>query len=145
MRTISALSELADTISGFKRNSQSIGFVPTMGALHDGHLALIQKSTEQNDVTVVSIFVNPLQFNNVLDLEKYPRVIEEDIELLKKYDVDLVFIPDEKALYPEQPKVTINFGPLAERLEGKYRKIYRNVGSVTLFLLSFFSCVILCC
>ncbi|WP_424962169.1 pantoate--beta-alanine ligase [Ekhidna sp.] len=136
MRTIGALSELTDTISGFKRNSQSIGFVPTMGALHDGHLALIKKSNEQNDVTIVSIFVNPLQFNNPSDLEKYPRVIEEDTELLKKQNVDVVFMPDEKALYPEKPKVSINFGPMAERLEGKYRKgHFEGVGVIVSKLL----------
>lgn len=131
MRIISALSELADTISIFKRNSQSIGFVPTMGALHDGHLALIKKSTDQNDVTVVSIFVNPLQFNNTSDLEKYPRVIDEDINLLDKHNVDVVFTPDEVELYPERPQVAIDFGSMAQRLEGQFRKgHFEGVGVV---------------
>lgn len=137
MRIISSSSELTEAIATFKKNSQSIGFVPTMGALHAGHLALIHKSTTQNDVTVVSIFVNPLQFDNATDLEKYPRVIEEDIHLLNESDVDMVFAPKEEEFYREKPIVSIDFGVLSKRLEGQYRKgHFEGVGVVVSRLLN---------
>ncbi|WP_420576119.1 pantoate--beta-alanine ligase [Ekhidna sp.] len=136
MRIISALSELKDVILSYRKNSQTIGFVPTMGALHKGHIALIGNSTEQNEVTVVSIFVNPLQFNNASDLALYPRVVEEDIELLKTYKVDVVFIPEEDEFYPEKPSISVDFGELANRLEGKFRQgHFEGVGVVVSKLL----------
>ncbi|WP_425392811.1 pantoate--beta-alanine ligase [Ekhidna sp.] len=136
MRIISAPSELKDTITSYKKNDKTIGFVPTMGALHDGHLSLIKKSIDQNDCTVVSIFVNPLQFNNSSDLAKYPRVIEEDIKLLKSYDVNVVFTPSEDDLYPRQPMISINFGDLSKRLEGEFRKgHFEGVGVIVSKLL----------
>ncbi|MEQ8906371.1 pantoate--beta-alanine ligase [Ekhidna sp.] len=131
MRHISSLGELKDTISGLKKNGKTIGFVPTMGALHEGHLSLIRKSKAQNDFSVVSIFVNPLQFNNTNDLDAYPRVLNEDLMLLKKHNVDLVFTPSEKDLYPSNPIVSIDFGPLSTKLEGKFRKgHFEGVGVV---------------
>lgn len=136
MRQISSLGELKDTISGLKINGKTIGFVPTMGALHDGHLSLINKSIVQNDFTVASIFVNPLQFNNANDLDNYPRVIEEDLDLLAKNHVDLIFTPNEGDLYPTKPAVSIDFGPLSKKLEGKYRKgHFEGVGIVVSKLL----------
>lgn len=131
MRQISTLGELKDTISGLKIKGKTIGFVPTMGALHDGHLSLIKKSIAQNDFTVASIFVNPLQFNNASDLDNYPRVIDEDLDLLARNNVDLIFTPSEKDLYPTKPVVSINFGSLSKRLEGQYRKgHFEGVGIV---------------
>ena len=121
MRVISTLDTLSDVISTFVKKGETIGFVPTMGALHEGHLSLVRKSKKQNKVTVVSIFVNPLQFNNATDLEKYPRVIEEDLELLKHQEVDVVFIPSEDELYATKPMASINFGPPAQTLEGEFR------------------------
>ena len=92
-----------------------------MGALHAGHLALIAKSKEENNVTVVSIFVNPIQFNNTEDFKNYPRTLDEDLALLKKLNIDYVFNPTEKDLYPKKPSTSINFGTMASVLEGKFR------------------------
>lgn len=136
MRVISALDTLSDVISTFVKKGETIGFVPTMGALHEGHLSLVNKSKKQNEVTVVSVFVNPLQFNNATDLEKYPRVIEEDIELLKQQEIDVVFIPSEEELYASKPIVSINFGPLAQTLEGEFREgHFEGVGVIVSKLL----------
>ena len=136
MRVISALDALSEVISTFVKNGETIGFVPTMGALHDGHLSLVDKSQLQNDVTVVSIFVNPLQFNNVTDLEKYPRTIEQDLELLEKQGVDIVFVPTENNLYETKPVISINFGSLAQGLEGAYREgHFEGVGVIVSKLL----------
>ena len=138
MHIIGALDALSESISTFVKNGETIGFVPTMGALHEGHLALVKQSIEQNDVTVVSIFVNPLQFNNAQDLEKYPRVLEEDIALLEKNKVDLVFTPSEEEFYTIKPIISIDFGVLAERLEGAFRKgHFEGVGVVVSKLLHF--------
>ena len=100
---------------------KKIGFVPTMGALHKGHLSLIERSRSENEITVVSIFVNPLQFNNQEDLTLYPRPLEKDIELLKSVKCDILFQPSEQEMYPEEPILKINFGYLEEIMEGKFR------------------------
>lgn len=136
MRTISAVIELSKTISSYKRDGKSIGLVPTMGALHDGHLSLVRRAKRENDVVVVSIFVNPLQFNNEADLNNYPRVIEEDVELLKQEGVDVVFSPEVSELYPDKPIISIDFGEMANKLEGKYRQgHFEGVGIVVSKLL----------
>ena len=100
----------------------TIGFVPTMGALHDGHISLVEQAKQYTDLTVVSIFVNPTQFNNPKDLEKYPRTIDADIAKLEAAGVEFVFIPAVKEIYPENyssPK--IDLGNLANVMEGLYR------------------------
>ena len=114
MRTINSIKELREIIQSINRMNELVGFVPTMGALHDGHLKLISESLSDNSITIVSIFINPLQFNNQSDLEKYPRTIEKDISLLEELDIDFVFIPDDSEFYPSPPSITIGFGKLAE-------------------------------
>lgn len=103
-------------------NNLSVGLVPTMGALHTGHLALVEKATSENDIVVVTIFVNPKQFNNSSDLKQYPRTIETDIDLLSSYKNVFICIPDEGDVYPkDDPYSPIKLGLLNEVLEGKYR------------------------
>ena len=102
----------------------SIGFVPTMGALHEGHLSLVKSAKEGNEVTIVSVFVNPVQFNNSQDFATYPRTEEDDFKLLAKMGVDAVFAPSEKEIYPEgheKDSKEYSLGALAEVMEGKYR------------------------
>ena len=100
--------------------SATVGFVPTMGALHAGHLSLIDAS-KNNDVTIVSIFVNPLQFNNPSDFEKYLNRIEEDLKKLEKTNCNAVFLPSAQDLYPEKPLLSFDFGALSSVLEGEFR------------------------
>ena len=112
---------LREYLTKHRKRGQNIGFVPTMGALHDGHLSLVEHSLKNNHHTVVSIFVNPAQFNDPKDLLKYPRTLEEDIKLLKKVGAQTVFCPDETKVYPEKPEATISFPKLEKNFEGKYR------------------------
>ncbi|MFI8597464.1 pantoate--beta-alanine ligase [Rothia koreensis] len=100
----------------------TLGFVPTMGALHDGHATLIERAREQNDVVAVSIFVNPLQFGPGEDYDKYPRQPDEDLALLRKYGVDIVFIPELEVMYPGgEPLVRVSSGRLGTMFEGAAR------------------------
>ena len=122
MLIIHTVKKLISSISKIKTEKNKIGFVPTMGALHDGHLVLVNKAIKENQITIVSIFVNPLQFNNSDDLKKYPQNIGNDIALLEKYNVDIVFNPTEKEFYPSKPLISIDFGSLSRTLEGKFRK-----------------------
>ncbi len=104
------------------RNKKSITFVPTMGNLHDGHLSLIRMARQQRtDCIVVSIFVNHLQFLPNEDFEQYPRTLEEDCKQLKNYDVNIVFAPNKKTLYPEPQETLLTPPPIANELEGKFR------------------------
>jgi pantoate--beta-alanine ligase len=105
---------------------KSIGFVPTMGALHDGHLALVKRSIAENDLTVVSIFVNPTQFNNPEDLIKYPRTVKKDCKLLAEAGCDVVFAPSAEEMYPQLPQLTLNFGYLENSMEGVFRPGHFN-------------------
>lgn len=106
-----------------KEGGKTIGFVPTMGALHNGHIALIKKSKEQNDLTVCSIFVNPTQFDNPEDLAKYPRNTEADTQKLAKAGCDAVFIPEVEDIYPDKAVAEkFSFGGIEKQMEGKYRK-----------------------
>lgn len=121
MICITSIQGLRQQISQERRKSHSIGFVPTMGALHEGHLSLIQDAKSQNDICIASIFVNPLQFNNIEDFNKYPIQNEKDIELLEKAGCDILFIPTVAEFYPSQPKLKIDIGLLDRILEGEHR------------------------
>lgn len=105
-----------------ERENSSIGFFPTMGALHHGHIELVKQALEENDIVVVSIFVNPTQFNNPDDLEKYPRMLDKDIELLNEVGDIVVFAPDVETVYPDNyENLNIDLGKLGETMEGEFR------------------------
>jgi pantoate--beta-alanine ligase len=122
MKLIKHINKLQETIKIEKNKGKKIGFVPTMGALHQGHIALINEAKVQNDVVVCSIFVNPTQFNNPDDLKKYPKTLEADIEKLEAADCTILFLPEVEEMYPanEKPKF-YDLGFLETVLEGKYR------------------------
>ncbi len=121
MRAITAPKAIFDLTSALKREGKSIGFVPTMGALHEGHLSLIRESLEKEEVTIVSIFVNPLQFNKEVDLLQYPKTQGEDLIQLKHIGVDIVFNPSPEEFYPITPGLSIDFGSMEQVMEGKFR------------------------
>jgi len=114
------------------KQSHRIGFVPTMGALHKGHLSLIKKAKEENDLVVVSIFVNPTQFDNKEDLINYPKTLQKDIDLLKTVNCDVVFTPSVSEIYNNQiVSESFNFGGIENEMEGKFRKGHFNgVGTI---------------
>ena len=125
--------ELSDYILKIKENGQKIGFAPTMGALHEGHLSLYEKARKENDIVISSIFVNPTQFNNPEDLEKYPRTIEKDIELLQQtQNVDAVYIPQIEDIYSDGlERKKYDFEGLENEMEGKFRPgHFDGVGTV---------------
>jgi pantoate--beta-alanine ligase len=116
-----SISVLSDHLRNLREQGLSIGFVPTMGALHNGHISLITKAKEENKVVVSSIFVNPTQFNNPEDLKKYPKSIEKDAQMLESAGCDLLFFPSIDEMYPEIDKGHWDFGLLSRTLEGQYR------------------------
>lgn len=125
MKIIRNHSDLSD----FERQSstnQRVGFVPTMGALHVGHGSLVKRSLQENDITIVSVFVNPTQFNNHEDLIKYPRTEAKDIDFLEELGCDVAFIPEVKMIYPSPSVVKFNFGTLETVMEGKDRPGHFN-------------------
>jgi pantoate--beta-alanine ligase len=105
---------------------KKVGFVPTMGALHEGHLDLVHQAKKECDICVVSIFVNPTQFNNPEDFEKYPSTLETDLQKLEKTGVDYVYLPLVSTIYPQKPILSLNFGELEHVLEGKFRPGHFN-------------------
>jgi pantoate--beta-alanine ligase len=117
------ITQLAAYITEKKKNGNTIGFAPTMGALHNGHISLITNSKKGNNITVCSIFVNPTQFNQAKDFEKYPFTIEKDIDMLEKNGCDILFLPSVQEIYPEgithQPNYDLGY--LETILEGRYR------------------------
>lgn len=126
MKIVHTISLLKNQLDQWKSEGKSIGFVPTMGALHNGHLSLVAVSKAENDITVVSIFVNPTQFNDTNDLKNYPRNFKEDALKLEQGMVDLVFAPGVEEMYPEPDHRVFNFGNFDRILEGAHRPGHFN-------------------
>lgn len=137
MKIFNNKKDLKDCLLAHKTNNKNIGFVPTMGALHQGHLSLIEKAKKKNDIVVVSIFVNPTQFDNVEDLKKYPKTLENDIKLLESVSCNILFSPSVEEIYSENiTSEKFNFDGLEHQMEGKFRDgHFDGVGTIvkTLF------------
>lgn len=123
MNTYTSVAELRAALKAARDNNKNltVGLVPTMGALHEGHLSLIQRAKKECDLVVVSVFVNPIQFNNKEDLEKYPRTVEADLEKLAGVDTDMVLTPSVEEMYPEPVTDVYHFGQIEEVMEGPQR------------------------
>ena len=126
MQIITTKQELLQHVEACKQQNKTIGLVPTMGALHAGHASLVRRCVSENDVTFVSVFVNPTQFNNKEDLRTYPRTEEHDLALLSAAGVDAVFAPSVEEVYPEPDTRVFDLGAVAEVMEGKYRPGHFN-------------------
>ena len=137
MEIINRRQRMSLTARKLRRENKTIGLVPTMGALHEGHLSLVKEARAMCDVVIVSIFVNPAQFNDKKDLEKYPRDLTADAALLANYQVDYVFAPDEKEIYPVGFATYVYVEDLTESLEGASRPgHFRGVATVVTILLN---------
>lgn len=126
MKVFSTIAELCKQLDSDRNAGKKIGLVPTMGALHNGHLQLVKTSVANNDVTVVSIFVNPTQFNDKNDLLLYPRTLDKDCQLLESVNCDYAFAPSVEEIYPTEDTRTFHLGKVAEVMEGKYRPGHFN-------------------
>jgi pantoate--beta-alanine ligase len=126
-----------DTSKGHISHGKTIGFVPTMGALHEGHLSLVRRAKQENDITVVSIFINPIQFGPSEDFHKYPRDIEGDTERLQKEGADIIFLPEISSMYPENFLTYVEVEEISERLCGTFRPDhFKGVATVVTKLLN---------
>lgn len=126
MKVIRTISELQQELSAQRAAAKSLGFVPTMGALHQGHASLVKRSVAENDVTIVSVFVNPTQFNDKNDLKNYPRDLQADCVLLEAIGADVVFAPEVEEMYPEPDTRVFSFAPLDTVMEGGCRPGHFN-------------------
>ncbi|MDE6098571.1 MAG: pantoate--beta-alanine ligase [Muribaculaceae bacterium] len=126
MEIIRTVDELRQRVAEFKEQGKTVGLVPTMGALHAGHISLVDKARNECQAVVVSVFVNPTQFNNPTDLITYPRTEEADCALLEKAQADIAFIPSVEEMYPEPDTRTFDLGPVAEVMEGPMRPGHFN-------------------
>jgi pantoate--beta-alanine ligase len=135
MYIFNTIKETSDYLSRKKGQGLRIGFVPTMGALHEGHLSLMRRAKKENDLLAVSIFVNPIQFNNMQDLEKYPRDLAKDRALLEQVGCDVLFAPDADEMYPEPETRVYDFGSLEQVMEGASRKGHFNGVAVVVYKL----------
>lgn len=126
MIVVETVDKLRAFLAAARAEGKSIGLVPTMGALHEGHASLVQRSVAENDVTVVSVFVNPTQFNDKGDLERYPRTLDADCVLLSSLGANYVFAPSVEEVYPEPDTRVFDFAPLDKVMEGVYRPGHFN-------------------
>ena len=126
MKIVKGINELKGYLVDSKRNGKRVGLVPTMGALHKGHLSLVERCVRENDICVVSVFVNPTQFNDKHDLETYPRTLEADCALLESAGCDFVFAPSVEEMYPEPDTRTFDFGTVMQVMEGAKRPGHFN-------------------
>jgi len=126
MQVVKHINELRAVLNDKQKEGLSIGFVPTMGALHQGHLSLVEEAGKQSGFVVVSIFVNPTQFNDKSDLERYPRNLQKDVDLLEPTSCKLVFAPEPEEIYPEPDTRQFNFGTLEQVMEGRFRPGHFN-------------------
>ena len=135
MKTLTAIAEMLTAVAGLRSLGQRIGFVPTMGALHEGHLSLVRRSNRETDVTIVSIFVNPAQFGPNEDYLKYPRDLERDSALLLRQGADLLFVPSVEEMYPNGFQSYVSVERVAALFEGEFRPgHFRGVATVVLKL-----------
>jgi pantoate--beta-alanine ligase len=126
MQVVKHINDLQTILNIKRKEGLKIGFVPTMGALHEGHLSLVEKAGQKTDFVVVSIFVNPTQFNDKGDLERYPRNLAKDVAFLGSTPCQLVFAPETQEIYPEPDTRQFNFGTLEQVMEGKFRPGHFN-------------------
>lgn len=121
METITDIKEMQNKSFYLRSVNKEIGFVPTMGSLHQGHISLIERCKKENDCTIVSIFVNPIQFNDQNDYKNYPRLLNEDLNICQKLQVDIVFTPSCEEMYPEELLTFVSVEKLSSNLCGEYR------------------------
>ena len=126
MKIVHAIKDLQEALANLRAQGKTVGLVPTMGALHAGHASLVKRSVAENDATVVSVFVNPTQFNDKNDLTKYPRTLEADCRLLEQCGATVVFAPSVEEIYPEPDMRHFSFPPLDTVMEGAYRPGHFN-------------------
>ena len=126
MKVFQRIVELQNELFGVRKEGKKIGLVPTMGALHEGHASLVKRSVKDNDITVVSVFVNPTQFNDKNDLKNYPRTLEEDCKLLESVGADYVFAPTVEDMYPVPDTRHFEYPPVSTVMEGAHRPGHFN-------------------
>lgn len=126
MKVIERIVELQNELFDLRKQGKSIGLVPTMGALHEGHASLVARSLKENDVTVVSVFLNPTQFNDATDLKNYPRTLDADCKMLESMGIDYVFAPAVKEMYPTPDTRQFEYPPVSTVMEGAHRPGHFN-------------------
>lgn len=126
MKVVHTIVELQNDLFCLRKENKLIGFVPTMGALHEGHASLVKESVKENDITVVSVFLNPTQFNDKNDLANYPRTLDADCKLLEKVGADFVFAPSVEEMYPTEDKRHFEYPPVSTVMEGAHRPGHFN-------------------
>lgn len=139
IQTIKTIDEIRSIVKSVKSSGKTIGLVPTMGYLHNGHLSLVKQSKLKNDVTIVSIFVNPTQFGPTEDLQKYPRDIERDTQMLDNEGVDYIFLPDAKEIYPDDFETYVEVTRISKKQEGEFRPTHFK--GVTTIVSILFNCI----